>query len=396
MANEKIAAGVAKILAAAKSIRSRYAAKKLTSILTADRKAIEQGLLDIGDADVPLILTRVNGVPAPTPNTSTDELNATFEGLSLVSEGGTDTKYYRFSGTDAVTGQVFDGSQPRMWGGALQWQVIGAGGFTADQHFTISFPTGVADLPGNGGCLRVVRNEDHVQPSQAALKFLPNTTWQNQGFALMGFRIRIPSGFPTTTNQQFTLMEVKSQGGDSPYSVVHLLLSREDIGGTDKWCMKLGAVSINGTNSYETWGSTTTQTATVTPAQDAYYDGKFYKVLGDGTLTTEGWYTFIFGFRLKDHAGNVSGNGSDGWVGVWYAPPNGDGTPKDWSDCTLQQLVTGRNLGYVTGPSADYVFVLNHYNANNGVTDLPWQYWRTRVTTNSWWADGPSRPAGAV
>ena len=96
MANEKIAAGVAKILAAAKSIRSRYAAKKLTSILTADRKAIEQGLLDIGDADVPLILTRVNGVPAPTPNTSTDELNATFEGLSLVSEGGTDTKYYRF------------------------------------------------------------------------------------------------------------------------------------------------------------------------------------------------------------------------------------------------------------------------------------------------------------
>lgn len=68
MANEKIAAGVAKILAAAKSIRSRYAAKKLTSILTADRKAIEQGLLDIGDADVPVILTRINGVPVPTPN----------------------------------------------------------------------------------------------------------------------------------------------------------------------------------------------------------------------------------------------------------------------------------------------------------------------------------------
>lgn len=324
-------------------------------------------------------------------------LDTRFDGLTLVSQSGdgTATEYYRFDGTDAQTGQVFDATRPRLWGGELQWQVIGAGGFTADQHFTITMPSGIADLPSPGTCLRIVRNENHVQPSQAALKFLPTDAWTAQGMVLQGFRLRIPSGFPTTTNQQFTLMEVKSQGGDAPYPVVHLLLSRENIGGTDKWALKLGAVRIDGANSYDTWGddaTPTVATASVTPTQDAYYDGKFYKVLGDGTLTTEGWYTFIFGFRLKDHSGNVAGNASDGWVGTWYAPPNGNGTPKDWDECTLQQLVLGRNVGYVTGPSADYVFLLNHYNANNGVTDLNWQYADLRLTTE-WWADGPTIPA---
>lgn len=75
MANEKIAAGVAKILAAAKSITTRYATKKLTSILKRDRIAIQEGLNDIGDADVPqLILARPNGVPAPAPDPGAPEV----------------------------------------------------------------------------------------------------------------------------------------------------------------------------------------------------------------------------------------------------------------------------------------------------------------------------------
>lgn len=69
MANEKVAAGVAKILGAAKSIATRYATKKLTAILKKDRVAIQEGLNDIGATDVPLIITtRPTGVPVPTPN----------------------------------------------------------------------------------------------------------------------------------------------------------------------------------------------------------------------------------------------------------------------------------------------------------------------------------------
>lgn len=68
MANEKVSAGVAKILAAAKSITARYTTKKTTSILKKDRVAIQEGLNDIGDADVPrLIVGGTTGVPVPDP-----------------------------------------------------------------------------------------------------------------------------------------------------------------------------------------------------------------------------------------------------------------------------------------------------------------------------------------
>lgn len=332
-------------------------------------------------------------------------LDTRFAGLSLVADGGSGSpdKYYVFSGTDSVTGQVFDGSNPRLWGGRLQFQVIGGGAFTADQMFTLSTQSGDPDLPSAGTYLQIVRNEDFAGAAQAALKFLPTDAWTAQGFALIGFRFRLPSGYPTTTNHQFTLMEVKSGGGDAPFPVVHLLATRENIGGTDKWALKLGAVRIDGANSYDTWGddaTPTVATATCTPAADAYYDGKFFSVgigtAGVTTLDTEGWYTIIFGFRLKDHAGNVAGNGSEGWVGVWSAPPNVDGSPKNWSDCALRMFVPGRNLGYVTGPKADYVFVLNHYSNNTtAATDRAIKWADLRVD-DDWWTDGPTRPAGAV
>jgi hypothetical protein len=148
-------------------------------------------------------------------------LDTRFAGLSLVADGGSGSpdKYYVFSGTDSVTGQVFDSSTPRLWGGRLQFQVIGGGAFTADQMFTLSTPSGDPDLPAPGNYLQIVRNEDFAGAAQTALKFLPTNAWTAQGFALIGFRIRLPSGYPTTTNHQFTLMEVKSQGGDAPYPV---------------------------------------------------------------------------------------------------------------------------------------------------------------------------------
>lgn len=76
MANETVAAGVSKVLAAAKSIRNRYATRKLTSLLAADRKAIEQGLIEIGDADVPFIITssKSNATPLPGAPAASDTL----------------------------------------------------------------------------------------------------------------------------------------------------------------------------------------------------------------------------------------------------------------------------------------------------------------------------------
>lgn len=323
-------------------------------------------------------------------------LDTAFYNLSLVTTGGGGTsKNYRFEGTDAETGQVFDSTRPRLWGGPLDWQLISDNIHTPDETFTLTPVTGQDDLPAPGNALQIVRNYDFANACQAALKFLPTDGWADQGMALIGLRFRLPTGYPVTTNHQFTLCEVKSQGGNSPYPVVHLLASRENIGGTDKWALKLGAVRIDGANSYDTWGddaTPTVATASVTPSQDSYYDGKFFKVIGDGTLSTEAWYTVIFGFRLKDHSGNVAGNKSDGWVASWLGLPNGDGSPKDWDECALMQLVTGRNLGYVTGPSADYVFVLNHYNTSvSGATGKAIKY-RARLGT-SWWADAPTIPA---
>lgn len=74
MANEEVAAGVGKILKAARSITTRYATKRYTNVLAADRKAIAAGLLAIGDTDVPLLIlskdsrvTPLPGTPAPPP-----------------------------------------------------------------------------------------------------------------------------------------------------------------------------------------------------------------------------------------------------------------------------------------------------------------------------------------
>ena len=59
-------------------------------------------------------------------------------------------------------------------------------------------------------------------------------------------------------------------------------------------------------------------------------------------------------------------------------------------------FVPGRNLGYVTGPKADYVFVLNHYSNNTtAATDRAIKWADLRVD-DDWWTDGPTRPAGAV
>ena len=76
MTNETVAAGVSKILAAARSIRNRYATRKLTSLLAADRKAIEQGLTEIGEADVPFIITstKSNATPLPGAPAASDTL----------------------------------------------------------------------------------------------------------------------------------------------------------------------------------------------------------------------------------------------------------------------------------------------------------------------------------
>lgn len=323
-------------------------------------------------------------------------LDTAFYNLSLVTTGGGGTsKNYRFEGTDAETGQVFDSTRPRLWGGPLDWQLISDNIHTPDETFTLTPVTGQDDLPAPGNALQIVRNYDFANACQAALKFLPTDAWTAQGMALIGLRFRLPTGYPVTTNHQFTLCEIKSQGGNAPYPVVHLLASRENIGGTDKWALKLGAVRIDGANVYDTWGddaTPTVATASVTPSQDAYYDGKFFKVIGDGTLSTEAWYTVIFGFRLKTHNGNVAGNKSDGWVASWLGLPNGLGEPAAWNACTLMQLVTGRNLGYVTEPTADYVFVLNHYNTSvSGATGKAMNY-RSRLGL-SFTADWPTIPA---
>lgn len=332
-------------------------------------------------------------------------LNTEFDGLSLVSvQGdGTDVEYYRFSGTDGQTGQVFDANNPSLWGSsAPKFQVIGAGGRTADQHFTISTPSGAGKLPSPGRRLRVVRNFDHVQPSQCALKFEPTWNWTLQGMFFHAFRFYVPPTFPVTTQGQFTLAEVKSGGGDAPYPVVHLLCTREDIGGTVQTALKLGALRIDGANTYETWGSLWTPTATCVDGngnpQDAYYNGIFFKVVG--TLQQDAWYSVGFGGRMKTHNGNVAGNGADGWAGAWWAGPNVDGSPKEFSEMELKMLVTGRNLGYVTTPSVDYLFLMNHYVAgalasSGGDTGLNREWSRMRTGTD-WWTGAPTRPAACV
>jgi len=347
-------------------------------------------------------VVRGGGVAAKPDVSFISPLDTRFNGLSLVADGGSGTpdKYYQFDGTDGTTGVVFNGdSSPNLWGGILQAQVIGNGTYTADQMYTATFETGDSNLGGPGTCLGITRNQDHSGAPQWALKFLPTDGWASQGFWLQGLRFKLPSGYSTTTNHQFTLGEVKSQGGDAPYPVVHLLMSRESLpsaGGADTWSLKLGAVRIDGTNAYDTWGASatpSTPTATCTGYTD-YYDGKFYKSVT--ALATDKWYTVIFGFRLKDHSGNVAGNGSDGWAACWWGEPNGDGSPCAWSACSLAMIVTGRNLGYVTGPSADYTFVLNHYNNNATIATGKLIKFADLRGSTSWWDDGPSRPGGAV
>lgn len=331
-------------------------------------------------------------------------LNTEFDGLSLVSLGGdgTDVESYRFNGTDGQTGQVFDSTQPRLWGGPLQFQVIGGGGYTADQHFTISTPSGAGKLPSPGTRLRVVRNFNHVQPSQCALKFEPTDGYTLQGMFLHAFRFYVPPTFPVTTEGQFTLAEAKSGGGDAPYPVVHLLCTREEINGSVQTALKLGAVRIDGANTYETWGTTFTPTASCVDGngnpQSAYYGGIFFKVVG--TLQQDAWYSVGFGGRMKTHNGNVAGNGADGWVGAWWAGPNVDGSPKDFDEMELKMLVTGRNLGYVTTPKIDYLFLMNHYVAgalasSGGDTGLNREWSRMRLGTD-WWSGAPTRPAACV
>lgn len=339
----------------------------------------------------------------PPPTGSGLTIDTRFAGLSIVQTGGTGNpdRNYQFRGTDTVTGQVFDATQPRMWGGPLEFQAIGGGGFTAEQQFTISTPSNIEDLPAPGTCLQIVNNQGFIAPSQVALKILPTFTWQTQGMFAIGFRWRVPAGYPTTTNHQFTLAEVKSQGGNAPFPVVHLLASRESLpslGGASAWALKLGAVRIDGANTYNTWGTASAPTSTCTPTQTDYSDGKFFSVglgtAGDGSLVTEGWYSVIFAGRLKDHNGNVAGNGADGWIGVWTASPNADGTPKAWNALTLRQLVLGRNLGFVTGPSADYLFVLNHYN-QGPVQGLPIRWDSLRAHT-AWFTDAPALPGSVL
>lgn len=339
---------------------------------------------------------------APAPVSTSLTIDTRFNGLSLVADGGTGTpdKYYQFSGTDGTTGQVFNGdTTPTLWGGILQAQVIGNGSFTADEMYTASFETGDSNLGGPGTCLGITRNEDHASGApQWALKFLPTVGWASQGFWLQAFRFKLPTGYPTTTNHQFTLAEVKSQGGDAPFPVVHLLMSRESLpslGGADGWALKMGAVRIDGTNSYDTWGaaaSPTVPTATCSGYTD-YYDGKFYKAVT--ALEVEKWYSVVFGYRLKDHSGNVAGGGTDGWVACWWGEPNGDGSPIPYSSCSLAMLAEGRNLGYVTGPSADYVFLLNHYSNSVSVATDRLIKWADLKGDPSWWTGAPSRPGAA-
>jgi len=112
MANETVAAGVSKVLAAAKSIRNRYATRKLTSLLAADRKAIEQGLIEIGDADVPFIITssKSNATPLPGAPAASDTLapNAP-TGLTVVADSTSltwswDASFDRHDGSVSASG----------------------------------------------------------------------------------------------------------------------------------------------------------------------------------------------------------------------------------------------------------------------------------------------------
>ncbi len=111
MANEQAAAGVEKILKAARSISTRYKTKKLTNILATDRAAIDAGLAAIGDTNLSIIITSSRTGATPLPGAAVTDTLAPNQptGLSVV-EGASsltwswDPSFDNYDGTSTASG----------------------------------------------------------------------------------------------------------------------------------------------------------------------------------------------------------------------------------------------------------------------------------------------------
>lgn len=111
MANEQAAAGVEKILKAARSISTRYKTKKLTNILATDRTAIDAGLAAIGDTNLSIIITSSRTGATPLPGAAVTDTLAPNQptGLSVVEGASTltwswDPSFDNYDGTSTASG----------------------------------------------------------------------------------------------------------------------------------------------------------------------------------------------------------------------------------------------------------------------------------------------------
>lgn len=326
-------------------------------------------------------------------------LSSQFAGLNALVQTNiyTDGVERRFDGTDSVTGQVFSSTSPQAWGGQTTQPVIQFLGGTGRNPDTVWSTSFVTNAPGNRTALRVRRLLSHVQPSQAAYRIRTNAVWDTQGMYYCRKKLFIPSSFPTTATGFFVLDEIKVNGAGETEDRVAWIITRENFNGADRWLSQVSATWTNGTD-VGTWNAGTP----VTPAQDSFFQSRFYKqgAFADGTgLTIDSgrWITTEFACRLQDGSNRVAGNGARGWL--YCAVSVGTATdPAANGTGTMRAYVEARNMTdnfAATAPSGNGIaFPFNFYST------LPIEgidfYLHSLECYDYWPADASAHPVNAT